>query len=202
MEIYKITNIINNKIYIGQTINSIHQRFDEHCSLTKSKHRSAIREAIRKYGKNNFIIEIIDNADTIEELNCKEIKWIAKLSAISPNGYNLEAGGKNKIVHHSTKLKMSIAKLGKKGHAVTRATKDKISHSRTGMKFSDKHKEALSLAKNKLKIKVKCIDSGVIYESYSAAARILKMPDCNIRRCAIGERKTCHGLRFEIVHAK
>jgi group I intron endonuclease len=60
-KIYKITNTINKKIYIGQTIKSIIDRFKGHC-LKASISISAIFNAINKYGKENFLIEQIDSA--------------------------------------------------------------------------------------------------------------------------------------------
>ena len=85
--IYKITNKINNKIYIGQSIN-IQQRFYTHCSdaLTKQDN-NYFHNAIRKYGKENFYIEIIEEC-LEEELNNKEIYWIKYYNATDKNiGY-------------------------------------------------------------------------------------------------------------------
>ncbi len=110
MIIYKITNLINKKIYIGQTKQSARLRWNVHktCGL------SAIGCAIKKYGVDNFIFEIVDSAKDFEELNKKEIDWIAKENCIAPFGYNLESGGLNKgIISHQTKKKMRMAKLGK-----------------------------------------------------------------------------------------
>lgn len=105
MIIYKITNNINNKIYIGQTTTSIKERFRGHC---KKIGDSAICRAILKYGKDNFKIEEIYKTDTIEDLNEKEIFYIMELNTICPNGYNIRSGGDNKIVHEGTKLLISI----------------------------------------------------------------------------------------------
>lgn len=70
MWIYKITNIQNNKVYIGQTIRPIEQRFHRHLNdATNDILDTHFARAIRKYGKNNFIIEKIDSAQTQSELN-------------------------------------------------------------------------------------------------------------------------------------
>ena len=61
MEIYKITNKINNKIYIGKVYNrSTMDRFKRHCDDAKPNTKSLIDKAIYKYGKESFIVEIID----------------------------------------------------------------------------------------------------------------------------------------------
>ena len=70
--IYKITNIINNKVYIGQTVNTIKQRWNKHCHSNGCR---SLYNAILKYGKENFNIEIIETLP-IEELDEREIYWI------------------------------------------------------------------------------------------------------------------------------
>lgn len=91
--IYKITNLVNNKIYIGQAID-IQKRWREHLNCAKKQINTVLYKAMRKYGTTNFTIEQIDTASTKEELNNKEIYWIKKLNSINPEvGYNLTAGG-------------------------------------------------------------------------------------------------------------
>ena len=72
LTIYKITCLINNKVYIGQTSETIKQRFSRHMGYQKEEHDTKFYRAVRKYGKENFIIEAIDFADTQEELDQKE----------------------------------------------------------------------------------------------------------------------------------
>lgn len=111
MIIYKIQNKVNGKIYIGQTVGTLEHRISQHKS--NSKKTSVINMAIRKYGWDNFTAEIIDNAENIEELNLKEIYWIEHYKSISPNGYNLEIGGKNAVNSEETRNKISQALKGK-----------------------------------------------------------------------------------------
>lgn len=130
MIIYKITNKINNKIYIGQTIESLEKRWSRHnWKCTKSRNAMAITNAIIKYGKENFIIEQIDYANTIEELNNKEVYYIDYFNTMSPNGYNLKTGGDNKRLSDETKKKISEGNKGKKR---TEETKKKLSDSHKG----------------------------------------------------------------------
>ena len=73
MWIYKITNIQNNKVYIGQTIRPVKNRFNRHINdAMNNTLNTHFARAIRKYGKENFIIEIIDEAKNQDELNLKE----------------------------------------------------------------------------------------------------------------------------------
>ena len=88
MWIYKITNIQNNKVYIGQTIRPIEQRFKRHLSDALNNILDThFARAIRKYGKENFIIEQIDEAQTQDELNQKEQYWIKYYNSVN-DGYN------------------------------------------------------------------------------------------------------------------
>ena len=87
--VYKITNLINDKIYIGQTTESLKKRFSRHCGYQKND-GTYIHNAIKKYGKENFIIEQIDIANSQEELDELEYYWINQLNSFAPNGYNLK----------------------------------------------------------------------------------------------------------------
>ena len=87
--VYKLTNMDNGKIYIGQTRRSVEERFKEH-----KKAASAIGSAIRKHGVEKFMCEVIAVCDTPEELNAKENFFITKLKSNDPKiGYNRTGGG-------------------------------------------------------------------------------------------------------------
>lgn len=90
--IYKITNKANGKVYIGQTVQSMSARWTQHISVwSPCKYLS---RAIKKYGKDAFIIEQIDAADTVEELNAKEMFWITHYDSTNQKkGYNILCGG-------------------------------------------------------------------------------------------------------------
>ena len=89
--IYKITNKLNNKIYIGQS-NDIERRFKEH-QPKGIKSRIPLDIAIQKYGIKNFTFEIIEEC-SIKDLNDKEMYWIKKLKSNKKKiGYNCNPGG-------------------------------------------------------------------------------------------------------------
>ena len=88
MWIYKITNIQNNKVYIGQTIRPVEQRFHRHLNdALNNVIDTHFARAIRKYGKENFVIEIIDSASNQQELTQKEQYWIKYYNS-TEIGYN------------------------------------------------------------------------------------------------------------------
>ena len=100
MIIYKTTNLINGKIYIGQSINNDPKYLGSGVFL---------KNAIEKHGKENFLKEVIDVADSVDELNEKEIYWIEKYNSTDKNiGYNLCSGGKGfKIYYGKTDEQIS-----------------------------------------------------------------------------------------------
>lgn len=91
--IYKITNTINNKVYIGKTVESIEERWKEHCHDYK-RHRCEKRplyNAMNKYGIENFTIAEIEQCD-LSILNEREIYWIKFFNSYE-TGYNATKGG-------------------------------------------------------------------------------------------------------------
>lgn len=98
--IYCITNTINNKKYIGQSTN-INKRWLRHLQgsfnphIYKSDYNTLIHRAIRKYGKENFKLEILEECSK-KDLNEREMYWIGKYKTFPPSlnkGYNNSPGG-------------------------------------------------------------------------------------------------------------
>ena len=104
MIVYKITNKITGKSYIGQTVSSLSKRWSDHNS--SKKNCTYLKRSIEKYGKNAFQIKILVRCNNIEEMNHREQYYIKLFNTLAPNGYNLESGGNNKRLHEETKLKM------------------------------------------------------------------------------------------------
>ena len=158
MIIYKITNLIDNKIYIGKDENNNPKYFGSGL---------LIKRAIKKYGKKNFKKDILEKCTTPKELNDKEIFWINKLNSISPNGYNLTIGGtggdtfsiktqdeKNNII--KKRLKTTLLKHGPNffKRKLTEECKKNISEANKGKKYpnrksiilTEEHKKKISEA--------------------------------------------------------
>jgi len=91
MFIYKITNLLNGKIYIGQTVQTLEKRWKQHCK--PSNGCTILKEAIKKYGIENFNIEEICCVLEKEYLDEAEKLCIKQFNCLSPNGYNIVIGG-------------------------------------------------------------------------------------------------------------
>lgn len=90
MYLYRITNNINHKKYIGIT-NDYKKRWSNHrCGNSKNM---VIAKAIKKYGKENFTFEVVEKGLTLDEANLKEIEYIKQENTLVPNGYNISIGG-------------------------------------------------------------------------------------------------------------
>lgn len=94
--IYKITNKVNGKIYIGKTVLSIQKRWQQHCSDCgkEDKGKRPLYSAMRKYGVENFYIEQVEECSE-EILSDRERYWIEYYGSFK-NGYNATLGGDGK----------------------------------------------------------------------------------------------------------
>lgn len=176
MLIYKITNNINNKVYIGQTTNSLNERIREYRNECKYNPNSRpIIRAMNRYGFNNFNFEIIDKTDSKLKLDELERKYIKEYnSLITQNGYNVELGGNGKGKHSKeTRRKISEAQIGKLNHMFGKTGK-----------------------LNKTSKKVLELTSGKTYGSACEAARELKLEFSHICAVARGERGSTGGYVF------
>ena len=109
MVVYKITNLLNGKLYVGQTRQPIEKRFLQHFYAD-----SPLGDAMRECGIENFTIEVIEHCDTQEQLDAREKFWIRVLNCTVPNGYNRTPGGerghgKSRKNSVDVPTKMSIA---------------------------------------------------------------------------------------------
>lgn len=107
--IYKITNMVNGKIYVGQTTNFKRRMKEYNIRKITSKHKKyAIMYDIVKYGWSAFTMEIIDSANSKDDLNNLEISWISKLKSTDPEiGYNKKTGGAGGTLNLESRIKMS-----------------------------------------------------------------------------------------------
>ena len=156
--IYCITNKINGKNYIGQTIN-MRARTNAH---KRGASNSYIDRSIKKHGKENFSFSIIENFVPECDLNKKERFYINKFNTLNPNGYNLTPGGESLRgkdnpmygkrginspiygIKRSEAMKRKISEANKRRGAWTEETRKRASESHKGYKWSQESKNKLS----------------------------------------------------------
>lgn len=146
-QIYIIKCIKSNKNYVGQVVShrknknkyrlfGIDGRFKDHLSEaicnTKKKQCRYLNSAIRKYGKNQFIVELLENCE-LSKMNELEIYYINFFNTLAPNGYNLSVGGKKCVNldtiedHEKIKLNHKSNKRGREfGYTHKSATINKM----------------------------------------------------------------------------
>jgi group I intron endonuclease len=123
--IYRYTNLLNGKVYVGKTAYTLAHRCGSHLSEARLGCRRPFHTALRKYGIDNFKIEVIDKANDSELAAFKEIFHIALNESKVPYGYNVTDGGEGAIGRVFTeehKARISAASLGKPKSLEHRAT--------------------------------------------------------------------------------
>lgn len=224
--IYKITNKINNKSYVGLTTSSVRTRWYKHTN--KSSGCSALANAIKKYGRENFELTVIDTAISLEELKKKESVYIQQENTIAPNGYNLTTGGEASSPSKEVRLKiakaleerarpeavrrkLSIAHTGKKRGPCSEEVRNKISTASKGRKLTDDHRKKLSEAKKNKPVslaareksrektakKIQCVETGDIYNSVTEASATFGIDVSWICKICKGKQKTAKGYSFK-----
>lgn len=197
MKIYKITNLINNKIYIGQTNGNNKKYFGGGDNLKKT---------IKKYGKYNFKMETIVegnfNQFLIDELERHYIRLYN--STNRKLGYNIQEGGNvgNYIYIRTPEIREKIRKK-LKNQVISKETKDKISKSNmgkpktkgfTGLKCSEKHKKKISDF-HSIPITQYNLYGEIIKEwkNQSLAAKELNINQGNLNACLKNRQKSAKG---------
>jgi group I intron endonuclease len=147
--IYKITNVVNTKMIIGQSSN-IYTRWNEYKRYArKNKHWNyRFQNDWNNYGEENFCFEIILECP-LEKLNEEEVRLIEEYHSLDKNiGYNIERGGDRHGVSEETRRKISLSKMGAKnpnyGKKLSEETKKKMVEGRAWYKHSKETKQKIS----------------------------------------------------------
>lgn len=207
MIVYLVTNKVNGKQYVGQTIHSIKRRWSWHCHYSSGC--VALHAAIKKYGRDSFEIRAIDTAKSRDELDAKETAWIQKLNTLAPNGYNLKTGGKHCEYSEESLEKMRRShkgllageknpNYGKKLSAERRAEIGKYSKGRLHtQEYKEMMRRRMSGANNPNSRKVMCLETGEVFESMTSAGKRLGIKGCNIADCIRGKQKTAGAYHWK-----
>lgn len=223
MVIYKITNKVNGKVYIGQTTVPLELRWKHHCKIKTKRCCPLIRAAIEKYGPDNFDISVLQLCNSKVELNIQEAFWIAQYKSFG-QGYNLTSGGDRAELAEESKKKISNALKGRptgrkgkpsgqvawnKGKPWSAEMKAKLSLAQINSTvpkaprkpITKETRQKMSIARlgkscPKLSKPIICLNTGVSYESGRAAAKSLDLSPSKICLVLKGLRKHTKGYRF------
>jgi group I intron endonuclease len=154
MIIYKATNIINDKVYIGQTKNSLKIRKRKHINDMR-KSNTYFSNALNKYGSSKFVWEVIEDCESKEELDEMEFHYIKQYNSLKPNGYNMTLGGEGSSGYrHSSRIRKKMSKASmesgnhvNRGKHLSKEWRKKISESNIGKVISAEHRDKISKSK-------------------------------------------------------
>lgn len=122
--IYLITNLINNKKYVGKTTNTIKERWQEHCRDSKKKRceKRPLYDAFNKYGIENFKIEELEYIEDDSKLSKREVYWIQELQTYGHSGYNATKGGDGTILYDYNEI-LELYNLGYSANSISEKLK-------------------------------------------------------------------------------
>ena len=208
-KVYKYTLKGTNKVYIGQTCNSLKER----AGSQGHRYKGCIKfyNAIQKYGWDNFECEILADNLTLEEANKLEDEYILQYDSIN-TGFNQNRGGWNHLWTEEQRQQMRERNLGEKnpnyGKPRDEETKRKIGESnkisQLGHHHSEETKQKMSQSHKKY-IPILCIETNIIYNCPSdAAVDIGKKPNnaSHIIEVCKGKRLTAYGYHWKYVKEK
>ena len=219
--IYKITNIINNKIYIGQTRKTTNQRWSEHISAANANPDSQdynylLHKAIRKYGSNNFLVETIEEIEKEELLSDREQYWINFYNSCileeESNGYNMTYGGEGRSYINKQKV-FEMWEEGKGSLEISKTTGHGIVSVKNILRTYNNYNKEIDFARN-TGTPVYCYNgNGKLlnkYPSIAYAAKQVGIDASIISKCCNGIKKSGAGFfwsysdkeKFEITSLK
>lgn len=201
--IYKITNKLNQKLYIGQTRNSIHRRWLDHCKSARNEqdkdHNAPLHLAINKYGEQNFIIEKIEECEN-SKLNEREIFWINHYNSFK-NGYNAALGGLghtkydyDEIVNYYLLNGCSITKTCQHFQVYDQVVYTALNSK--NINYKELSKRALGI--KPVKSYIVLVEKNLVFKSMADIDIYLKKTaHPNIRRCLNGITEKAYGYHWK-----
>lgn len=212
--IYGIVNTATGKWYVGQA-EDIERRWAKHLYelRTGTHHSEKLQRSYEKHREDAFLFFVLEECP-VDLLDDREVFWIAEKNSFS-NGYNMTSGGggvrgwkmpeeargkissalkrnaywRGKKQPEELNRRRSLALMGEKNHNFGRSpseeTREKLRKAHKGRQPPNKRK-------------VRCIETGAIYESAKAAALLLGLDHSSLTKCCRGERELCGGCHWEV----
>lgn len=209
--IYKITNDINDKVYIGKTEFDIEKRFQEHCrdALKDRNEKRPLYNAINKYGIEHFKIEEIEQCNDIEN---REKYWIEYYDSYN-NGYNATLGGDGKtlinydLVVEKFKKGMTITEISNELHhdigQLSKILKAKGITSEEIKEQSKTQRKSLIMLDKKTLQEIKSFNSVAEAAQYCIDNQLSKDTingiSAHISQCCNGIRKTAYKYKWKYI---
>lgn len=152
--VYKATNRVNGRSYIGKTIGTLRNRQYQHKCDAKNRPETYFHNAICRHGLEAFDWSVLYESDDPSKLSEIEMVFIALLNTKKPNGYNLSDGGEGRIgveVGLETRAKISAIMKSRKGRHHTEQFKRELAQRNRDRVWRQESKDKIG-AKNKAKV--------------------------------------------------
>lgn len=205
--IYKITNKVNNKVYIGQTSRNIRERYHEHlrCSETSSSNQP-LYNAMKKYGKEAFEVTLVEMCDA-NLLDDREIFYINQYDSYN-NGYNATIGGEGRPTTDYEKLAESFIASDESLTVYAKENNIKDTTIRCALKLTGRLEEyktrhpEYNARDNAVMVEMLDKETGKLVEVFESISKALKFLNKDkdkghIKAVCTGKRQTAYGYKWQ-----
>lgn len=218
--IYIIKNSCNDKVYIGQTTTTMENRFKRHINSAKNNFEPSmiLYNAMRKYGFDNFYIDLLEDNIDDAYLNDRERYWIHEYNSIRPNGYNIRDGGEDCGRRYVYKINSTTNKIIKRYDSLAQAAEEnnidtsnlsKVCRGNEvtckGYKWSyvdeydeDRISSTIPKASSREIYQIDNATGNVLnkFENIAEAVKLTKVCQSSLSMCLSGKYKTANGYNW------
>lgn len=204
MIIYVITNSTSGKRYVGKTTKTLAERWMGHVGVAPRSDVPLAR-AIRKYGPDDFTMEVLEECCTLDELNAREIYWIAELDTYAGRGYNATPGGDGNSFkfgpeNHNYGKRFGFSLTGWTEEAKLKFSKDRQGTGNPMFGRSHTSEARQKISKTQHKPVNQLNEKGEVLATYASVQEAAKAVDAKasgISRVCRGGRNRCRGFGWE-----